>query len=137
MCQLKWSPEMEIGIIELDMQHRTLLDIIGMLDDIVKEESYGKSGKRILREFDRYVRYHFKTEEDMMIKYQYEDLEHIAHHNAILNRLDNLMSHDCDHECLKGVVAVSLRVFDGQQKFDNKFAAYMQSLDKEEKAGMV
>jgi len=130
MCYRQWEKTMEVGIIELDIQHRNLLYIIGLLEDVLKEGNYTKQAKRILREFDNFIRYHFKTEEDMFIKYGYSDQEHIDTHNEILAKLDKLDKSNCDKKCLNALLKLGKFLFDEHTvKMDQKFADYLKSLE--------
>ncbi len=71
---MKWSNELSVNIIEIDNQHKKLLDLINALHAAM---SSGK-GKEILEdifsELIEYTKTHFSFEENLMGKHNYSDI---------------------------------------------------------------
>ena len=136
MCFLKWNDSMKIGVVEIDIQHRTLLDIINMLAEIVKDDNitspYDKTPVRILKEFDRFIKYHFATEEEMFEANNYIDEHHIKAHNEILEKLKKLKRLKCSNKlCLEKVLKLSKELYLGHTlTLDKQFGEYMQVLEE-------
>lgn len=133
MCFLKWNEDMLIGVIEIDIQHRTLLDIINMLADVIETKSYGKTPDRILNEFDRFIRYHFNTEEEMMEKYNFIDKAHLKEHEEVLTKLDNLVDSGIPIKSrISKALKLAKELFLGHTlTADKRFGVYMQTLDEQ------
>lgn len=73
MAYIDYTSEYKFGLQEIDMQHKKLFDLInGFYDGLTA----GK-GKAILGELVQglvdYAIYHFKTEENYMLQYNYSD----------------------------------------------------------------
>ena len=87
MSNIDWNAKYEIGIAEVDQQHHYFMDLINRLSEELNEE--GSIGRKyIIHELNSYVRFHFASEENMMRKARYPDLDtHIAHHHQLLDRL--------------------------------------------------
>jgi len=71
MPLLLWGPMLEVGVAEIDTQHRKLVDLANELAD-AQVAGKGKDvlGK-ILTELVRYTVTHFTTEERLMDKHKY------------------------------------------------------------------
>ena len=81
MTLLLWSPELELGIAQVDCQHHKLVDLLNALDSGVKKGySYHILGS-ILADLVRYTVYHFTFEERLMETHGLPMLgEHRAEH---------------------------------------------------------
>ncbi len=71
MPLLLWGPMLEVGVKDIDNQHRKLVDLANELADALKS-GHGKEvlGK-ILTELVRYTQTHFTTEERLMDQHKY------------------------------------------------------------------
>jgi|APTNR8051073442_1049403.scaffolds.fasta_scaffold32496_3 hemerythrin-like metal-binding domain len=65
MGGLQWSESMSVGIPALDADHRCLVRIISLLED-VREETAGQIIDMVLDTLAVYCRYHFAREEQVM-----------------------------------------------------------------------
>ena len=88
MGLIQWKKEYTVGIKKLDNQHK---EIIKILNQIFKLQEKGKDEKeieRILGNLQDYIKEHFRTEEEYMLKYQYPGYEEQKkEHNQIIYRL--------------------------------------------------
>ncbi len=88
MPLIDWSEKMSVGIEEIDVQHKKLVDIINHLHDLLKTNSYGNELRAIFNELIDYTKYHFASEEKIMEEAGYEDLEvHKKQHKKFVNQL--------------------------------------------------
>ncbi|MDT8440355.1 MAG: bacteriohemerythrin [Desulfuromonadales bacterium] len=87
-----WKPSYEIGINEIDMQHRQLVGMINELYEAIKEGHGAATADAILDRLIDYMRMHFSTEENSMQEHYYPGLlEHEAmHHELTRHVLDFL-----------------------------------------------
>lgn len=85
---LNWKEEYATGVEEIDLQHRYFMGLINRLSselDGCEDESYRK---KLLNELVKYASFHFVSEENMMIKFAYPDLE--RHRKLHLDLIDKL-----------------------------------------------
>ena len=70
-----WDESWEIGLVEIDAQHRQLVDIINELGDAMKSRKTKGVIGNVLKELEEYTRKHFSNEEALMKRYGYERLD--------------------------------------------------------------
>lgn len=70
-----WKPSYEIGVADLDMQHRRLVGMINELFDAMKEGHSRAAVDHILDGLTEYVQLHFSTEERLMQQHHYPHFE--------------------------------------------------------------
>jgi hemerythrin-like metal-binding protein len=89
---LTWSPSFEIGVPEIDAQHRTLFERAGRFAAAVQAgEPYDRMEELFLY-LARYAVEHFEAEEHFMRGINYPHLaEHAAEHRAFKLRLRSLV----------------------------------------------
>ena len=66
MTLLLWSPDLELGIAQIDCQHRKLVDLLNALDSGVKKSYSFHILGSILTDLVRYTVCHFTFEERRM-----------------------------------------------------------------------
>ena len=71
MGGIKWSKELELGIPEIDEQHKKLIDLINLF---YTEPEESKKVERFLTELEDYINYHFSYEEAFMEKIGFPEL---------------------------------------------------------------
>lgn len=91
---MKWKKEYEIGIDEIDNQHKKLISIVNdyyhHLSD-KKIDSYSEI-REILVHLINYTNYHFSAEEDYMLHISYPDLDqHIDKHNKLKHSIKDIL----------------------------------------------
>jgi hemerythrin len=85
---LIWKNEYSVGVPEMDLQHRKLVDLLNQL-----EEAMGKGkGKeiigKILNELVRYTQTHFTNEEFLMLSHKFPELSaHKLEHMKLTQRV--------------------------------------------------
>ena len=100
MTFMQWSPEMSVGLSELDEDHRYLIKIINDLSDAIEVAEKSKDAsilRQSLRCLQRYAEFHFAREEAVMRACDYAPLSrHQEEHSdvddkmaALANRLDD------------------------------------------------
>jgi hemerythrin len=85
---LNWKEEYATGVEEIDLQHRYFMGLINRLStelDGCVDEIYRK---RLLNELVKYASFHFVSEENLMIKFAYPDIE--RHRMLHLDLIDKL-----------------------------------------------
>lgn len=93
----EWSDSFNVGIQEIDEQHRTLVDLLNRLHAAIRDHKGSQASRQILDQLAEYTRTHFLLEESLMRvshypgfemhKEQHEDL--IAQVKALQDKLDS------------------------------------------------
>jgi len=88
MAVIEWRPELDIGIFEIDMQHRSLVSIANQLHDAIEAGKAERTIEWMLEELLLYTKMHFQTEEQYMKRYMYKDAaEHAREHGEMLKAM--------------------------------------------------
>jgi hemerythrin len=88
---LEWEDSYNIGVKEIDIQHRGLFDVISKLSTARRYDPSGKYFSAMLDQFIDYAKIHFATEERYMQEAQYNKLvEHQQEHNQFLTDIMTL-----------------------------------------------
>ena len=89
----QWDSSLETGYEKVDKQHMQLVETLNKLITASKE---GKDSEEIFKVLDFLTGYtimHFKTEEDLMIKYSYSDYHvHKSYHDDFKVTVGDLKS---------------------------------------------
>lgn len=100
---IEWSKDYELGIDQIDLQHKNLVAIINQLHDFIargpgipKEEI-----QDLLVSLTNYTVYHFDMEEDLMERFKYpgfseHKIQHEAFKDTVLKALDKFDSNTID-----------------------------------------
>lgn len=80
---LHWQHDYATGVKEIDLQHHYFLSLINRIASELQSANDPKYRERLYEELVRYAAFHFISEENLMIKYGYPDLERhrMLHHN--------------------------------------------------------
>ena len=77
---IPWDEKFNVGITEIDRQHKCLLDIINSLNEVQDSREIASIFKKI----GDYVTFHFDYEEQLMVKYKYNGTRgHVLEHNRL------------------------------------------------------
>ncbi len=88
MPKLVWLETFEIGVPEIDDDHKQILSVMRNVRSAAEREQTDLCGK-YLDELLVVSRAHFQREEDFLRKWEYGDLEgHIRYHQALYSRAD-------------------------------------------------
>lgn len=87
---LEWQDSYNIGIEEIDFQHKYFLKLIKRFALITEETLEENYLKRLLREISYYAVFHFCSEENMMINEDYPSLKvHQTLHKDLVSQLES------------------------------------------------
>lgn len=104
----QWKKEYEIGLLEVDQQHQNLLKIMNELYSGLYKDGWLRSSverksafRRTAKQAVEYVKIHFSTEENYMIKFGYPDFknhrkQHIQFVRELLNDVDKFEKGDSE-----------------------------------------
>ncbi len=85
---ITWSDIYSVNIEEIDKQHKQLIDIINKLFNAFSEGTAEAIIPEIIEELTDYTQSHFKTEEELFIKYNYPDTKkHKDKHSEFINKV--------------------------------------------------
>ena len=88
MPVLDWTPDLEIGIYEIDLQHRSLVSMANQLHDAIERDKGAQTIDWILEELLLYTKMHFATEEKYMQRYEHEEsAQHKLQHGELLKAM--------------------------------------------------
>ena len=88
MGLIQWKKEYTVGIKKLDNQHKEIIKILNQIFKLQEKRKDEKEIERILGNFQDYIKVHFRTEEEYMLKYQYPGYEEQKkEHNQFIDRL--------------------------------------------------
>lgn len=94
---MPWSEQLEVGIAEIDQQHRWLVDTTNTLHRLLSsQEAYADQLGDILEQLMDYTMNHFIVEEELFQRLGYpESAAHKAQHNLFCERVMGLLTrHD-------------------------------------------
>lgn len=84
----KWNAKYEVGLAEVDAQHRGLVDLINRLGDLRARGANAADVKSVLEALSDYAKYHFATEEALMTSAGISVEHHEAHSDAHIGFLE-------------------------------------------------
>ncbi len=86
MSLITWSDQLTVGIEEIDQQHQKLVQLINGLHNHMLAGDASDIMNKVLDRVIEYTGFHFKTEEQLMLKYSYPDSEaHQHEHNELVD----------------------------------------------------
>lgn len=89
MAFVEWKPQYSVGVLEIDAQHRRLLEVINQLHEAMKAGGNPRALTVVVNELVGYTRYHFAFEEKMLEDAGYPDLdEHRRKHRAMVAQVE-------------------------------------------------
>jgi len=84
---IPWGPDLELGIPEIDAQHRALVDLANRLYDELKTAKRGEQARRAVAELFAYSATHFADEEAFFSRFNLPSMEdHMSAHAAFAAR---------------------------------------------------
>lgn len=108
MTFMPWTEELQVGIREIDEQHRWLVDQTNALHDAMQGSARAEHVGELLEGLMDYVMNHFIVEENLFIRLKYPQTDaHQAQHNLFSGQVMSLLGrHDAGEEV--GVEALEL-----------------------------
>lgn len=128
-----WKKSYELGIAEIDTQHRNLVGIINELSDAMMNQKGYTVVPHILEKLVDYIQFHFTTEEEIMRDTKYPALdEHCQEHLAMTTKvIEFKRAYANNHEI--NVVEVLNFLCDWLKEHivvsDKKLKAHIQTMD--------
>lgn len=89
MSLFLWKKSYEIGLPEIDGQHRQLVGLINELSDAMMVKQGYKKAPEILERLLDYIQIHFSAEENLMYQMNYPELE--KHREAHLDLTEKVL----------------------------------------------
>ena len=88
ISKIEWQTKYELGIEDIDYQHHFFFNLITRLANELKEANNLDYRARIISELNAYARFHFISEENMMIRSRYPGIEeHKILHFELIDQL--------------------------------------------------
>lgn len=88
---IRWTPELSVGIEEIDGQHKELVSLLNQLHVAIVERHAARDAAEILDRLVDYTRIHFAVEEALMRLLEYPDYEaHKAQHEELVEQVHQL-----------------------------------------------
>jgi len=92
MVLIEWRSEFETGVLDVDHEHRELIDLINQLHDQMGGDAEPDKISAFLGEVFARISAHFALEESVMRKHQYDQYtEHKADHEKLLDDIRDIM----------------------------------------------
>lgn len=102
MAFFNWGPEFEVGIMQIDAQHKRLAELVNEMFEAMTQGHGREVLGRILNDLSSYAVTHFKTEEELMQKHGFPGFaEHKAKHDSMTRKVVALKQ---EHETGKSAV---------------------------------
>lgn len=106
MTFFTWNENMSVGILQLDIQHKNLINMINNLYDAMSTGKGKEILPNILKEMSAYAVSHFSTEEKFMQQYGYPEYEtHKKEHELFVKKVQEF-----NREFAKGNISITLNV---------------------------
>jgi len=133
MNPLTWGEEYNIGLVEIDEQHREFVNIINKIIRAETEKCPIEFGARLIFELLKYAEFHFVCEENLMYRNNYPGYNgQITEHRKLLAIMDTKMrefqSKVADYDSIAKFSFMWLISHTVEE--DKKFGAFMQIKDK-------
>lgn len=89
---IKWRNSYNTGIDSMDLQHKTIIQHINKLYNVIRNKQSDSSIDEILEEMEKYAKRHLLEEEILLKTHNYPALaDHTAVHQLYLDTLKSLM----------------------------------------------
>lgn len=91
MSYIDWNENLSVGLTSFDEQHKKLVSIVNRLYDAMKEGKGREVLGEVFSELIEYTKFHFKSEEEVMLKYDFPGYrEHLEEHNKLTKEVMEL-----------------------------------------------
>ena len=105
---IEWDDRNLVGIEEVDAHHKKLIEMINKSYSLILKENIQIELSQLLDELIEYAKYHFASEENIMRKYRYHNIDlHIIEHFNFCNKVLTYQKDSKD-----GKEYVSIDIFD-------------------------
>jgi hemerythrin len=126
-----WNQAYSVGIVEIDIQHKKLFDLINKLYEAMQVGQGSKQIGNVVAELIAYAGTHFSVEEKYMATHKYPDLgKHKAVHDAFVQKVLEFQ-----RQYLSGKMAMSIDILNFLKDWlvthiqveDQKYAPYLKN----------
>lgn len=107
MENIKWEKSYEVGIKKIDEEHKILINTINEFNNSSKDNYTTSNVENLIKDLLSYALYHFETEEELMIRYNY-DVEkedeyklHIEKHRYFLTKISSIKKDLLDNKLVE------------------------------------
>lgn len=112
-----WNDKLELGIKDIDEQHKKLVDLIEKTKELVYDAEDGidcyDEIVYVLKELVDYTVYHFSFEEELMEKVNYDELVlHKMEHKIFVKKVSKFMSSDLDENQIEKIEDITVFLLD-------------------------
>lgn len=92
MDMFVWSERFDVGVDLINDQHKKLIELINSLSDKMLQGKSSEILGEVLKEIVNYGIYHFDSEEELLLKYGYEETEaHMKDHASFKKNITSLV----------------------------------------------
>ncbi|GAB4122248.1 MAG: hypothetical protein Kow001_20340 [Acidobacteriota bacterium] len=131
MPLVTWKDEYSVGIVRLDLQHKTMVEMINRLYEAMSEGHGNNVLGEILGKLIAYTRTHFSTEEELFSRFGYPAAkEHKAEHEFLIAKAHEWKNQfQSGNQMLAVQVANTLKswLVNHIQQSDQQYAPFLQS----------
>jgi hemerythrin len=90
MALIQWNASLQLGVEEIDGQHRNLVEMINQLDDAMRQGQGKAVLGKIVDGLSNYTATHFKLEEKYFRAFGYPDAgPHASEHDAFVRKVSD------------------------------------------------
>jgi hemerythrin-like metal-binding protein len=94
---IPWTRKLELGLPEIDEQHKTIINLMNLLAKAIEAHKETKAVHYALMEMMDYSIRHFKAEEEHMALYDFPGIEeHKKEHNLFVQKVQSFISQEQD-----------------------------------------
>ncbi len=88
MFEIQWQKKFSVGNSKIDIEHKTFVELLRSLGESIDAQKPAEVLERQLKELELYARFHFYSEESMMLEHGYPGYEeHRSKHQELLHDL--------------------------------------------------
>jgi hemerythrin-like metal-binding protein len=88
MNTFDWGDRYELGVEDIDLQHHYFLNLLNHIVEAIEQKKDKIYIKALVNELDAYAKFHFTSEERMMVHSDYPEYEtHKQHHLNLIQVL--------------------------------------------------
>lgn len=106
MALLEWKPEFNLGMADIDRQHKKLVDLINQLYDAMMEKKTKEVMGKILKGLQNYTIEHFGYEEKLFAEHNY--IGKMAHTKTHKEFVAQIAAFKADFDA--GKVTISIKI---------------------------
>lgn len=92
MDRINWDDSLSVNVVEIDLQHQKLMEMINELMDAIQKDKDKDILGKIVSGLINYTETHFKTEEKYFKELKYPDTDvHIKEHSFFIDKISDII----------------------------------------------